>query len=67
MQVVLECKGEAQLRTLSDKLTADGVVHKLWIEQPEGYATAVATEPERKSTLAAYFKKMQLCKATFTA
>jgi hypothetical protein len=63
LQVVLECKSEAQLRTLSAKLTQDGVLHKLWIEQPEDCASALATAPERKSALAAYFKKMQLCKA----
>jgi hypothetical protein len=62
-QVVLEVKGEAQLRTLSAKLDEAGVKHKLWVEQPEDYPTCLATKPYHKSEVAQHFKKFQLCKA----
>ncbi len=62
LQVVLEVKGEPQLRTLSASLTAAGVAHKLWTEQPEDFATCLATKPYPKNAVAAHFKKLQLCK-----
>ncbi|KAK6912437.1 hypothetical protein RJ641_022038 [Dillenia turbinata] len=37
LQVTLEVKGEPQLVNLSENLTADGIAHKLWTEQPENY------------------------------
>jgi hypothetical protein len=61
-QVTLEVKGEAQLRTLAQKLEGGGISHKLWIEQPENYATCLATKPYPKSEVASYFKKLKLCK-----
>jgi hypothetical protein len=39
-----------------------GIAAKLWIEQPENIPTALATKPGRKSKLAPFFKKAQLCK-----
>ncbi len=65
-QVVLEVKGESQLRTLSGKLTEAGVKHKLWVEQPEDYPTCLATKPYHKSEIAQHFKKFQLCKAALS-
>lgn len=62
-KVVLEVKGEAQLKNLSEKLTEAGVKHKLWVEQPENYPTCLATKPYHKSEIAQHFKKFQLCKA----
>ena len=62
LQVVLEVKGETQLRNLAAKLTDSGVAHKLWIEQPEDFATCLATHPAAKSSVAAHFKKLKLCK-----
>jgi hypothetical protein len=62
-QVVLEVKGEAQLRTLSARLEEAGVLHKLWVEQPEDFPTCLATKPYHKSEVAQHFKKFQLCKA----
>jgi len=61
-QVVLEIKSEAQLRNLSAKLTEAGVPHKLWIEQPEDFATCLATAPAPKSLVAPHVKKLKLCK-----
>jgi len=62
-KVVLEAKGEAQLRNLAQKLTEAGVKHKLWIEQPENYPTCLAFKPSPKSEVAQYVKKFNLCKA----
>lgn len=62
MQVTLEVKGETQLLNLSEKLKAGGVAHKLWIEQPENFATCLATKPCPKSTVSSFFKKLKLCK-----
>lgn len=60
--MVLEVKNESQLRELSKKLTAGGIPHKLWIEQPENVATCLATQPNLKSVAAPFFKKLRLCK-----
>lgn len=40
-----------------------GILHKLWLEQPENYPTCLATKPYRRSEAGAHFKKLQLCKA----
>ena len=60
--MVLEAKSEAQLRSLAAKLSEAGVAHKLWVEQPEDYATCLATAPCRKSTVAPLVKRLQLCR-----
>ena len=65
-KAVLEVKGEAQLRTLSEKLTKEGIQHKLWVEQPENVATCLATAPLPKSRIYPHVKKLQLCKASVT-
>ena len=62
MQVVLEIKGESQLRNLAEKLEGAGVPHKLWMEQPEDFPTCLATPPARKSEMGQHFKKLKLCK-----
>ena len=67
LQVVLEVKGEAQLRALSEKLAAGGVAHKLWVEQPEGYATCLALAPLPKSEAQPFVKKLKLCSGTHPA
>ncbi|XP_057511061.1 uncharacterized protein LOC130793410 [Actinidia eriantha] len=61
-KVTLEVKGETQLVNLSEKLTAGGIAHKLWIEQPENFATCLATKPYPKSIVSSFFKKLKLCK-----
>ncbi len=61
--MVLEVKDEAALRKLSEALTAGGIGHKLWVEQPEDFPTCLATRPYSKSEVAAFFKKFQLSKA----
>jgi peptidyl-tRNA hydrolase len=59
-KVIKECKGEAQLRTLADRLAAEGVAHKLWVEQPENIPTAIALKPYPRSAVAAALKKFNL-------
>ncbi|KAF6161755.1 hypothetical protein GIB67_013832 [Kingdonia uniflora] len=61
-KVTLEVKGEPQILNLSGKLTANGIDHKLWIEQPENIPTCIATKPYPKSTVSSFFKKLNLCK-----
>jgi peptidyl-tRNA hydrolase len=61
-KVVLEVKNETQLRALAEKLTENGVAHKLWLEQPENAATCLATRPYRKEEIAFLFKKCNLAK-----
>ncbi|NJR42881.1 MAG: hypothetical protein HC767_09710 [Akkermansiaceae bacterium] len=61
VQVVLEVKGEVQLNNLAKKLEEEGVLHKVWVEQPEAYPTALATKPYPKSSIAHHFKKLKLC------
>ena len=60
--MVLEIKGEAQLLALAEKLTAAGVAHKLWVEQPEDFPTCLATAPATKAAVGLHFKKFKLCK-----
>ncbi|KAI3453964.1 hypothetical protein Pfo_010627 [Paulownia fortunei] len=60
--VTLEVKGEVQILNLSEKLKVGGVVHKLWIEQPENIPTCLATKPYPKSFISSFFKKLKLCK-----
>ncbi|RYR44406.1 hypothetical protein Ahy_A08g040737 isoform C [Arachis hypogaea] len=60
--VTLEVKGEAQIKNLSEKLTSGGIIHKMWIEQPENIPTCLATKPYPKSVVSSYFKKLKLCK-----
>lgn len=61
-KVVLEVKSEQQLVNLSEKLKDSGVVHKLWMEQPENIPTCLATKPYAKDDVAVLFKKYNLCK-----
>ena len=56
------CTGGAQLIALAEKLTAEGVAHKLWIEQPEGIPTSIALKPYPKSFVAPLLKKYSLFK-----
>ncbi|XP_030948002.1 putative peptidyl-tRNA hydrolase PTRHD1 [Quercus lobata] len=61
-KVTLEVKGEPQILNLSEKLTAGGITHKLWVEQPENIPTCLATKPFPKSIVSSFFKKLKLCK-----
>ncbi len=59
-KVVLEAPDESALRQLAAKLEENGVLHKLWIEQPEDYATCLAVKPYEKAEVQKYFKKFKL-------
>ena len=62
-KVVLEADNEAVLRELAESLNKSGIAHKLWIEQPEDEATALAASPNRKSVLSPAFAGLKLCRA----
>ena len=59
-KVVLEVKGEAQLMTLSEKLTENNIDYYAWREQPEDYVTCVALRPYRKEEVKELLKKCNL-------
>merc|ERR1712183_492238 len=61
-KVVLQCKDEKSLRQLAEKLSQEGIHHKMWIEQPEDIATCVAVKPYKKEMVQKYFKKFKLMK-----
>mmetsp|Transcript_133272 Transcript_133272/g.242778 ORF Transcript_133272/g.242778 Transcript_133272/m.242778 type:complete len:191 (+) Transcript_133272:144-716(+) len=58
-KATLGAKSEGELKSLADKLSEAGVPHKLWIEQPEGVASALATWPRRRSQIQKLFKKFK--------
>ena len=60
--VCFQAKNEADVRTLSEKLKENNIDHKLWIEQPEDYATCLAAKPYPKEEVQKYFKKFKLFK-----
>ena len=62
-KVVLEADSEGALRELAEALTRAGIAHKLWTEQPENEATALAASPNRKSVLGPAFAGLKLCRA----
>lgn len=61
-KIVLEAANEAELKNLSEKLKEQKIDHKLWIEQPENYATCLATKPYPREDIKSYFKKFKLYK-----
>lgn len=61
-KVVLEVEDERRLRAMAERLSGAGVGHWLWVEQPEGYATALATWPAPRGEVAPHVKKGKLCK-----
>ncbi|XP_033108572.1 putative peptidyl-tRNA hydrolase PTRHD1 [Anneissia japonica] len=61
-KVVLEVKDEDELRNISEKLSAQNRDYKLWIEQPENYATCLAVKPYPKDEIKPYLKGLKLYK-----
>lgn len=59
-KVVLACPTESELRDLHLQLTTASIGHKLWIEQPEEIATALATKPYPKLEISNFFKSLKL-------
>ncbi|KAL2922910.1 putative peptidyl-tRNA hydrolase PTRHD1, partial [Bienertia sinuspersici] len=60
--VTLEVKGEIPIVNLSEKLKSNGILHKLWTEQPENIPTCLATKAYPKSMVSPFFRKLKLCK-----
>ncbi|KAL2942550.1 putative peptidyl-tRNA hydrolase PTRHD1, partial [Bienertia sinuspersici] len=61
-KVTLEVEGEIQIVNLLEKLKSNGILHKLWIEQPENIPTCLATKAYPKSMVSPFFRKLKLCK-----
>ncbi|MCJ8750067.1 hypothetical protein PDJAM_G00195170 [Pangasius djambal] len=61
-KVVLQAADEASLTHLSTTLGENGIVHKLWVEQPENIPTCLALKPYPKETVQHFLKKFKLFK-----
>ena len=61
-KVVLEAKDEESLSKLSHSLNENNIDYKLWIEQPENYATCLVTKPYLKEDIQKFFKGFKLFK-----
>ncbi|XP_036437129.1 putative peptidyl-tRNA hydrolase PTRHD1 [Colossoma macropomum] len=61
-KVVLQAPDEGCLSSLSATLSASGIAHKLWMEQPENIATCLALKPYPKETVQPFLKKLKLFK-----
>uniref|UniRef100_A0A0B6ZWM4 peptidyl-tRNA hydrolase n=1 Tax=Arion vulgaris TaxID=1028688 RepID=A0A0B6ZWM4_9EUPU len=61
-KVILEAMDEDSLTKLSEKLTAENISHKLWIEQPENIPTCIAVKPYRRNEVQKYFRQFKLLK-----
>ncbi|XP_075255272.1 putative peptidyl-tRNA hydrolase PTRHD1 [Convolutriloba macropyga] len=59
-KVVLKCELLSDLTSLSELLKEKEIDHKLWIEQPENYATCLAIRPMRKEEVFEYVKDFKL-------
>ncbi len=59
-KVCLEAPSREALEALAASLAAARVAHKLWVEQPEGVATALATAPYPRSALRPFFAALKL-------
>lgn len=60
--IFLQANDEASVRELSTTLLNSSIDHKLWIEQPENYATCLATKPYPKQDIQKYFRNFKLFK-----
>lgn len=61
-KVVLEAKDEENLSKLSTILKDNNIDFKLWIEQPENFATCLVTKPYQKEVVQKFFKGLKLFK-----
>ena len=61
-KVVLKSEGEEEMRKLVHQLSADGIAHHAWVEEPEKIMSAIASAPNEKSVLQPYFKGLKLFK-----
>jgi peptidyl-tRNA hydrolase len=61
-KIVVAVLNETDLISLSKQLNENEIKHKLWTEQPENYATCLATKPYNKSLIEKFFKAFKLFK-----
>ena len=61
-KIVVSVLNETDLLALSRQLKENEIKHKLWTEQPENYATCLATKPYNKSLIEKFFKAFKLFK-----
>ncbi|XP_028404308.1 putative peptidyl-tRNA hydrolase PTRHD1 [Dendronephthya gigantea] len=59
-KVIVEVPSEEALTKLSTKLSENKMDFKLWVEQPENYATCLATKPYPREEISKFFKKFKL-------
>ncbi|KAG5670903.1 hypothetical protein PVAND_001132 [Polypedilum vanderplanki] len=57
---VLGIENQEKLEELHKKLNDNGVISKLWIEQPENIPTCIALKPYEKESVQEYFKDLKL-------
>ncbi|KAJ6637470.1 putative peptidyl-tRNA hydrolase PTRHD1 [Pseudolycoriella hygida] len=61
-KVVLEANDDKTLNSLSETLKEKGIIHKLWIEQPESIPTCIAIKPYQKKHVHPFVKHLKLLK-----
>ena len=61
-KTIFQVDDEEQMFDLDNKLMLNKVDYKMWIKQPENYATCIATRPYPKSEIAEYFKNLKIFK-----
>ena len=59
-KIIVAAESEATLHSICAALSAAGVGHKLWVEQPESIPTCVATRPAPRRTLKPFFEGLKL-------
>ena len=59
-KIILEGPSAEALRDTSAALAAAGITHKLWVEQPEGLVTALASAPRARGLLRPLFAAFKL-------
>lgn len=62
-KIVLSVDNEDALKELEQRLQEVSVDYKLWIEQPENFATCLAVRPYPKGQVQHLFKKLKLYKS----
>jgi peptidyl-tRNA hydrolase len=61
-KIVLGTDGADSLAALAARLRAASVAHHVWVEQPEGVPTCLASAPAAKADLAKHFAGLRLLK-----
>jgi hypothetical protein len=59
-KIIVETDSSSALEAVEKGLKEAGIGSKLWIEQPENFATALASKPARRSVLKPHFAAFKL-------